>query len=350
MTVRLIRGSTQFRSEVREQSDIGECRRIAKRLAQAHGFDEEQTGKISIVATELATNLVRHGGGGEMLLQVLEDGVAPQFEMMAIDRGPGMRDVTQCLRDGFSTSGTAGTGLGAVSRLSTDFDLFSEVGKGAVVLSRMTRRLNAVSRSAPAIPPASGGGLEFGVVCVPLAGEAECGDGWRIADDGARVSLLVADGLGHGALAASASRSAAEAFEESPFNDPVSVLQNVHRRVAGGRGTVAACAQIHPAGEKLVYAGVGNICGVIVEPGRSRGMASVNGTLGTQLPRSRQFDYDYPADAVVVMHSDGLSGRWQLADHPGLHVHHAAVIAGVLFRDRARKHDDATVLVARHRP
>jgi hypothetical protein len=79
-------------------------------------------------------------------------------------------------------------------------------------------------------------------------------------------------------------------------------------------------------------------------------MVSVNGTLGTQVPRSRQFDYDYPADAVVVMHSDGLSARWQLAAHPGLHLHHASVIAGVLFRDCARKHDDATVLVARHRP
>jgi anti-sigma regulatory factor (Ser/Thr protein kinase) len=349
MTVRLIRGSTQLRLEVREQSDIGECRRIAKRLAQAHGFDEEQTGKICIVATELATNLVRHGEGGEMLLQMLEDGVTPQFEIMAIDRGPGMHDVAQCLRDGYSTSGTAGTGLGAASRLSTAFDLFSEPGKGSVVLSRVTRRLDAVSRSAPAVPTASAGHLEFGAVCVPLAGESECGDSWRIADDGARVSLLVADGLGHGALAASASRSAAEAFEEGPFDDPVAVLQNVHRRVAGGRGTVAACAQIHLAREKLAYAGVGNISGVIVEPGRSRGMVSVNGTLGMQLPRTRQFDYDCPADAVVVMHSDGLSARWQLAAHPGLHLRHASVIAGVLFRDCARKHDDATVVVARHR-
>jgi anti-sigma regulatory factor (Ser/Thr protein kinase) len=349
MTVRLIRGSTQLRLEVREQSDIGECRRIAQRLAQAHGFDEEQTGRTSIVATELATNLVRHGGGGEMLVQMLEDGLTPQIEMMAIDRGPGMRDVAQCLRDGYSTSGTAGTGLGAASRLSTAFDLFSEPGKGTVMLSRVTRKLDAISRSAPAVPPAAAGHLEFGAVCIPLAGESECGDTWRIADDGKRVSLLVADGLGHGALAASASRSAAEAFEEAPFDEPVSVLQKVHRRAVGGRGTVAACAQLHP-GEKLAYAGVGNISGVIVEPGRSRGMVSVNGTLGTQLPRSRQFDYDYPADAVVVLHSDGLSARWQLADHPGLHLHHASVIAGVLFRDCARKHDDATVLVARHRP
>jgi hypothetical protein len=155
--------------------------------------------------------------------------------------------------------------------------------------------------------------------------------------------------LGHGALAASASYSAAEIFEARPFDDPSSVLQNMHRRLAGGRGAVAACAQMRAPGEKLVYAGVGNISAAIVEPGRSRGLVSVNGTLGAQLPRSRQFDYDYPAEALVVMHSDGLSARWQLSAHPGLHLRHAAVIAGVLFRDFARKHDDATVLVARHR-
>jgi hypothetical protein len=78
-------------------------------------------------------------------------------------------------------------------------------------------------------------------------------------------------------------------------------------------------------------------------------MVSSNGTLGLQAARGRQFDYAYEDDTVVVMHSDGLSARWHLADYPGLRSRHAAVIAGVLFRDHARKRDDATVLVARHR-
>jgi anti-sigma regulatory factor (Ser/Thr protein kinase) len=351
MTIRIIRAEAQLCFEVREQSDIGEYRRTASRLAQGRGFDEEEVGKVSIVATELATNLVRHGGGGAMLLQLLEDGAMPQLEMVAIDRGPGMLDVAECMRDGHSTAGTPGTGLGAVSRLSAAFDLFSARDKGTVVLSRVACKPDTGVRSAGASArPPIGDRLEFGVICVPVAGEAACGDGWRIAEDEAKVSLLVTDGLGHGPLAAAASRSATEAFEDRPFDDPVSMMQHLNQRLTGGRGAVAACAQLRPASGKLDYAGVGNISGVIVGPSRSRGMVSLNGTLGGMAPRSRQFDYDYGTDGVVVMHSDGLSSRWQLADYPGLLLRHAAVIAAVLFRDFARKRDDATVLVARHRP
>ena len=349
MTLRVIRAVAQLRSEVREQSDIGECRRIAGRLAQTHGFDEEGVGKISIIATELATNLVRHGGGGEMLLQVLDDEMTPQFEIMAIDRGPGMRDVADCMRDGYSTAGTSGTGLGATSRLSTEFDLFSEPGKGTIVLSRVARRCSSDSTGSRRRPPPGVAPLEIGAVCVPLAGETECGDGWRVADNGQTVAMLVVDGLGHGPLAATAARSAAQAFEEQPIEEPVSVMQSVDRRLFGGRGAVGACARLRAPEGKLHYAGVGNISGVIVDPHRSRGLVSLNGTLGLQSARGRQFDYDYSEDSVVVMHSDGLSARWHLTDYPGRCSKHAAVIAGVLFRDHARKRDDATVLVARHR-
>lgn len=347
MSIRLIRAAVQFRAEVREQCDVGECRRTASGLAKTHGFDDEQIGKISLIATELATNLLRHGGGGEMLLQVLDDEVTPQFELMAIDRGAGMRDVADCMRDGYSTAGTLGTGLGAVSRLSTVFDLFSAPGKGTIVLSRVARRSGLAP--APVGPCPDMARLEFGAVCVPLAGETECGDGWRVADDGQTVAMLVVDGLGHGPLAATVARSAAQAFEEQPTEDPIRVLQNLDLRLSGGRGAVGACARLRVPEGKLHYAGVGNISGFLIEPSRSRGMVSLNGTLGLQSARRRQFDYAYEDDTVVVMHSDGLSARWHLADYPGLRSRHAAVIAGALFRDHARQRDDATVLVARHR-
>jgi anti-sigma regulatory factor (Ser/Thr protein kinase) len=349
MTVRLVRAGAQARIEVRDQSDIGECRRVARKLAQPHGFDEAGIGRISIVATELATNIFRHGGGGNMLIQALEDGSTALLELLAIDRGPGMHNVAECLRDGYSTGGTPGTGLGAASRLSTVFDLFSHPGKGTVVLSRLARGAEPGSRSAPIPRAPPGGTLEFGCVCVALAGETECGDGWRIAEDEAMVSLLVVDGLGHGVLAAEAARAAAAGFEERPFDAPAPMLQALNRRLMGGRGAVAACAQLHRASGKLEYAGVGNISGAIIEPGRSRGMMSLNGTLGMAAVRSRQLGYEYPPGGVVVLHSDGVSARWQLSDYPGLQLRHPAVIAGVLFRDCGRPRDDATVLAARYR-
>jgi anti-sigma regulatory factor (Ser/Thr protein kinase) len=340
---RLIGGGSSTRIEVREQSDIGECRRSAQRLATAHGLDEEAVGKAGIVATELASNVLRHGGGGEMLLQVLDDGVAPQLEMLAIDAGKGMRDVEQCMRDGFSTAGTPGTGLGAVSRLSASFDLFSQPDWGTVVLSRLGRRQD--SR-----PARSAGSMEFGAVCLALAGEVECGDTWRIADEGSNMALLVVDGLGHGALAATAARAAADLFGSRPFDPPSETMQNLHRGLTGGRGAVAACALLYAPQSRVEYAGVGNISGCIVRRDGSQGMVSYNGSLGVLTSRTRQFTYDWPADSLVVMHSDGLSARWDLAAHPRLFTQHAGVIAAVLYREAARKRDDATVLVVRYRP
>jgi anti-sigma regulatory factor (Ser/Thr protein kinase) len=343
MTVRIIAGS-QSRVAVSDESGIGECRRSAKRLADGYRFDEVSVGRISIMATELATNIVRHAGRGEMLMQVLDDGMIPELELLAIDHGPGMQDVDACMRDGYSTGGTAGQGLGAVSRLSSTFDVFSAAGQGTVVLSRTHRKGDAARDCANRQTS-----LELGAICVAVAGEIECGDTWCVADDGSLSSLMVADGLGHGAFAAVASQAAAAAFTASPFAGPSVSMQNFHRALSGTRGAAAACALLQLAALKVDYAGVGNISGSIVTRDSARGMVSHNGTLGLQLLRAQQFEYEWPLGSRVVMHSDGLSARWSISAYPGLHLRHSAVIAGVLYRDFARRRDDVTVLVACHR-
>jgi hypothetical protein len=78
-------------------------------------------------------------------------------------------------------------------------------------------------------------------------------------------------------------------------------------------------------------------------------LVSHHGTLGAAQPlRAQQFTYECPAGALLIMHSDGLAARWNLSDYPGLQQRHPAVVAGVLYRDKVRVRDDATVLVARH--
>jgi anti-sigma regulatory factor (Ser/Thr protein kinase) len=338
MTDRIIAG-TQLRVPIGHESDIGECRRCAKRLADGYQFDEVSAGRISIIATELATNVVRHAGRGEMLIQVLDDGMAPQLELLTIDQGPGMEDVDACLQDGYSTGGTAGQGLGAVSRLSNIFDVFSILGQGTIVLSRTERKRELAHRPSP-------GSFELGAISLAVAGEIECGDTWRVALGTTLVSLLVADGLGHGPLAAAAAQAAAAAFTSRPFDDPSLAMQTLHRALAGTRGAAAACARLHVGEMRVDYAGVGNISGSIVTRERSRGMVSHNGTLGVQLLRTQQFEYEWPLGSRVIMHSDGLSARWSIAAYPGLHLRHSAVIAAVLYRDFVRRRDDVTVVVA----
>ncbi|HEY2678588.1 MAG TPA: ATP-binding SpoIIE family protein phosphatase [Steroidobacteraceae bacterium] len=322
---------------ISDQSSVGECRRAARALAEANGFDEVSLGSISIVATEVATNILRHAGTGEVLIQMLGDGGQPELEILALDRGPGMADIDYCMRDGVSTGGTPGNGLGAVARLSSTFEVFTQPDQGTVLLSRTSLPSRATSKAK----------LQVGAICVAVAGEVECGDTWRVVDGGSTASMMVADGLGHGAAAATASETAAEAFMAMPFEPPSSLMSTLHGAASGTRGVAVACALAHADSETIQYAGVGNICGSVVIEGKQRGMVSHNGTLGVQLLRTRQFEYRWPPGSCIVMHSDGLSARWNLGLYPGLAQHHPAIIAGILYRDFARERDDATVIVVR---
>jgi anti-sigma regulatory factor (Ser/Thr protein kinase) len=331
--------------QVEDASQVGACRRAVQRLAEAHEFDETLVGRAGIIATELTNNLIKHAGRGEILLQAIHDGLDVTIEMVTVDRGPGM-SVDQCMRDGYSTAGSAGTGLGAISRLSSLFDVYSTEGKGTVAVSRIAKQAVAGATRGKAAQF----GLEFGAISVPVLGEVECGDLWRIATHGNATAILVVDGLGHGPLAATAASAAAAAFGSRPFDVPSETVQNMHHALAGGRGAAAACALIDSANSKLSFSGVGNISGSVVSAARSRGMVSHNGILGVQLLRKQQFEYDcHPGDRVV-MHSDGLSARWSLKAYPGLFLRHAAVIAAVLYRDHARPRDDVTVVVSGARP
>ena len=109
--------------EVSDASQVGEARRTAMRMADLAPLNQTQRGAVGIVVTELATNLSKYATKGRIVLQVLRRASGPCIEILAIDSGPGMGDVERCLRDGFSTSGTPGTGLGAVRRLATEFDI-----------------------------------------------------------------------------------------------------------------------------------------------------------------------------------------------------------------------------------
>jgi anti-sigma regulatory factor (Ser/Thr protein kinase) len=336
----LLESGPQSRMQVEDSSQVGDCRRAAQRLAELHDFNDTLVGRVGIVATELATNVVRHAGRGELLMQAIRGSGDVTIELATIDRGPGMQ-VERCMRDGYSTNGTAGNGLGAISRLSSWFDVYSTEGQGTVAVSRIEKQVH--SGSARTL---RNGKLEFGVINLALAGEIECGDTWRIACNGQTVVLMVVDGLGHGPLAATAAQAAASAFAQRPFDPPSETMQHLHRALGGGRGAAAACAMLHAENTKLAYAGVGNISGSLISGEKSRGMVSHNGILGVQLLRTQQFEYPCNPGDRIVMHSDGMSARWSLKDYPGLFVRHPAVIAGVLYRDHARARDDVTVLVS----
>lgn len=324
---------------VAEVSQVGHVRRAAMRLAEMSKFAEQTCAEVGIVATELATNLVRYGRQGRLFLTPVTDATGTFVELLAVDSGGGMADVQRSLQDGVSTGGTPGTGLGAIRRLSQQFDIFSTLGKGTVVLARVGRR--------PASGSPAASMYQTATVATAAPGEHVSGDAWRIAEHDGNLAIMVADGLGHGPLAAEAADRAGGLFDEDPFRDaPAEFCGRAHRALGGSRGAALACAQLSSSG-RVTYAGVGNISGTIVVGQQSRGLSSQNGTVGAQMRRVQAFVYELPERGVLVMHSDGLTNRWSLNDYPGLVSRHAAVIAGVLYRDYLRGKDDATVVVIR---
>lgn len=319
---------------VADESQIGEARRLAGAYARAIGCDATEVGRIEIVASELATNLWLHARGGELLVRTSR--VGNGIELLAVDRGPGMANPEACLRDGFSTAGTAGNGLGAVRRLSQHFDLYSQPGKGTVVLAQCLR-----SGLGPREP------FVVGAVSTAVAGEDACGDAWSSTAMGRVARLTLADGLGHGPDAALAAGAAIRAIAGSAGSPPPMALECAHRAIAGTRGAAVAICDVDAEAGLVRFAGVGNVAGAIVLGSDLRSMVSHNGIVGHQLRRAHAFTYPWHPAALLIMHSDGLQSRWSLDPYPGLPHHHPAVIAAVLHRDFQRGRDDATVVVLR---
>jgi anti-sigma regulatory factor (Ser/Thr protein kinase) len=325
-----------------EASQVGEARRTAVALASTLGLSEAERSDVAIVVTEAANNVVRHGGGGEIVLQsaARNDPAAP-LEVLALDRGPGMASLAQCLRDGYSTGGTPGTGLGAIGRLAHYFEAYTHRGKGTALLCRFWARAHRPERPAPA---ATGG------VCLPVGEETRCGDAWALAGDGERTRLLVVDGLGHGPDAATAADEAVRLFLEGharQLGGPAELLDVLHRGMRATRGAAAAIVELLPGQRAARASGVGNISASIHAEGRSKSLISHNGIVGHQARKIDALPYAWPAGALLVMHSDGLQTRWRLEDYPGLQQRDPTLVAAVLYRDFSRGRDDVTVLVHR---
>jgi anti-sigma regulatory factor (Ser/Thr protein kinase) len=321
---------------VEDVTQVGEARRVAEGLAKGIGFREAAVGRVAIVATELATNLIKHAGGGELLLSIAEDAQGVAVECISLDKGPGLSDLEASMRDGYSTAGSAGTGLGAIMRQSSALEIYSRPGAGTALLVR----IHAESGHHPLEQPG------YGAVSIPIQGEEACGDGWgvRRQDDG--LTAIVVDGLGHGPLAATAAHAALRIFDQGDCQPSADLMERLHRGLRSTRGAAASVARLPDTGD-VDFIGVGNVLGAVVNPDTSRRMVSYNGTLGHALKSVRPFSYPAPADALVVLASDGLGTSWSLGGYPGIWRSHPLLIAAVLYRDFKRPRDDVTVLVLR---
>ncbi|GIJ49489.1 hypothetical protein Val02_63750 [Virgisporangium aliadipatigenens] len=319
------------RVAVADPADVGAARRAVKQHAERlHG----SSAHAELVATELATNLLRHAvpGGWVLTRPVPPDRV----EILAVDRGPGIADVAAAVEGHVPEPKGLGCGLASVRRVSERFDVHTEKDRGTAVLS-----LVDVRRGRPEHAPRRWAGMSVGVT------EA-CGDGWAVAEAGGCLAVAVVDGLGHGASASVAADAVLKAFALDP-TDVEGYVARAHEAARMTRGAAATLCVIDPDAEIVRYTAVGNVNGRVVGPSGIRGLATSNGTLGLQAtpPKAQVRTLSWAPDSTLVLWTDGLSSRLELEGRADLLEHDPALVAAVLHRDHTRDRDDATVVVVR---
>lgn len=328
------------RIAVEEQSQVAEARRIARKMAVDVGLDVPSQEQVAIVVTEACTNLLKYAGGGQILVNAPRTDYGDSgLEVLAIDRGPGIRNLERSLQDGYTTGNSPGHGLGTIVRLSTAADFYSELGKGTALIARWSIGRMGCDHV---------NGLRIGAISVAKTGQEVCGDSWSVVKDRDRWTLMVADGLGHGYEAHVASLAAVQVLREHPEFMPKALLEYANGALRSTRGAAVAVARIDLAAGKVTFAGIGNVAAQIYAGVKSsQHLVSVNGTVGQQSQQIREFSYAWPDDGIMILYSDGLTTGTGFEAHPGLILRDPGLMAGVLYRDFSRGHDDATVVVAK---
>lgn len=408
---------------VRDSTRVRDARVAAESAAALAGLDERRTAAAALVATELATNLLKHAEGGQVLIDIVappaprEGGTESRVvQIAAIDHGPGIADMPAALRDGFSTTGSLGAGLGTCQRLADDFALHSTPGRGTVAVARVGTtprggggpegRTGAESMpggrgpahgtavpgasawseggalaggwwpggdahapvgavacgaltghaaapgGAPGLPGQAGSvpghsgvlgnepgprpdsvvpdgevrgpgaprpdgrpgpsgdrsvpvaGVRAGGVNIPYGGAEYSGDAWAWVRSGDRLTLMLADGLGHGPEAARASSAAVTALYRWAHLTPAESLRRLHDALKGTRGAAVALAQLDVRAGLLRFAGIGNVGARLRADGTWRPLLSRPGIVGVHRPATlREEEADWAADRLLVLHT-----------------------------------------------
>lgn len=322
---------------ISDPSGVGEARREIAALGASVALDPARAGELALAVTEAATNIAKHAGEGLIVGRILERDALSGIEVLAIDAGSGMAHLGTSMRDGHSTSGTPGQGLGALSRVTSNMEIWSYANRGTILRFEIWPRAGALQRPS----------TQIGVLCKEKAGETACGDGWVVLESPTRVVAFVGDGLGHGPEAAAAVATALAMVEKYQLLEATQIMEAVHAALRSTRGAAGAVAVIDTQNGQCDYCGVGNISAAIRSSAKSHSLASNNGTLGQHIRKLQTYRYAYAANALFTAHSDGIGTHWDLSAYPGIEGRHPAMVAAALFRDHNRGRDDATVLALR---
>lgn len=186
--------------------------------------------------------------------------------------------------------------------------------------------------------------MRFGVASRPALGMRVNGDAYLIKEWDGQALLALMDGLGHGEEASAASEEAKEYVAENFTRDLEQIVRGLHVQLHKTRGVVAGLVRIDRVGRRLLFCGVGNTeVRVVGEPPMHP--TSLDGIIGLNLRKAKKFEYRYDSLRAVVLHSDGISGRFDLLGYQSAYKQPQAV-AERIVAEFGKEHDDATIIIA----
>lgn len=320
-------------------ADVNRATDAARSWAAEIGFTASEAEGVALAVSELASNLVRHAGGGSISLKTLLAGERKGIQIESEDSGPGIGDVELALTDGYSTAGGLGNGLGAVNRLMDDLQ-FHQLRVGLRVVCRRWVR--------PSTKNVLARGLECSAATRAVRLAPENGDAFVIQQWEENALVGVIDGLGHGPSAQKAAQIA-RAYVEQHFDQPlVNLFRGVGRACIATRGVVMALGKFDLSKQSVALASVGNVEVRMFSGTNHFHLVARRGVLGLNAPSPLIVEHPWTAESLLIMHSDGVLSRWRWEDYIELAHQQPAIIARRLLHRLARKEDDATIVVARN--
>jgi len=315
-------------------TDVSKARRIGREMALALGLGTIAAAEIEIVATELATNLLKHRTiDAELLLREIHRETGSGLEIISRDKGPGISHPKRVLRRGAASAGTLGFGLSGVKRLMDEFDLQSEMGKGTVVTTRKWQKTDGSP------------GMNFAVLARPYPGESVSGDAWFIKQTPRFSFFAVIDVLGHGPEAHVDAVQLQKILEEVYTRPLLEIVRLCHEKLRHARGSAMALVLIDFSKRHFEHISIGNVETRVYGTSESIRPFCQNGTLGMRMENPQVTRYPFPAGGTIVMFSDGIKDRFVI--EPGHLAMTPQAIAAYVFDNFTRERDDATVLVGR---
>jgi len=311
-----------------------------RRKSLEAGISTARTAEIDLIIAEITSNLFKYASGGEILFGTFTESANGYVEIICIDNGPGMANPARMVQDGVSSQNSMGHGLGSIKRLSDTFDIYSQVGWGTILLSRIYQK----PPSKPQLP------LTVRGIVLAKPGETKSGDALMVRTSKDYIKVMLADGLGHGEEANKAVNEAESAFKVFPERDPVETLRFLHTSIRKTRGMVASVVGFDVTKKVWTMAGIGNISLRLLAPGTNKNHMSYNGIVGHNIPNTMNTQ-TYPSDQFnqIVLASDGIRTRWEMLKYPMIMKCDPSILAAAIYKDHARHTDDMSVVVIKHK-